>query len=371
MQQRSSQSRRGGRQPGEAKGRTRTVRRGEALAVERREERGEAQGVLLDVARVGAVLGLEALLEGAVERGQVPPERGAGAAGAPDLRGDVGEEALHEAGRVEAAEGLLGPAEGEEAQDLLEEAGARGGEDLVGVAADRLERVGVDREAEARGEADGAEHADGVLAEADVRVADAAQDPLAQVAQAADVVDHAVLERVVEERVHREVAAEGVLLGRAEGVVAHLVERAGRLRVAAAGRGGAGGVVRLRVAAEGRGLDLLLAEADQREAEAAPDDEGVAEEPLDLARAGVGRHVEVLGRAAEEDVADAAADEIRDEAGVVEAVQDGERVGVDVARGDLRGGTEPVEKGHQRYFRSMAKKRSVSRTGWILLRSSP
>jgi len=59
-----------------------------------------------------------------------------------------------------------------------------------------------------------------VLEEAIVRVADRADEAGAQVVEAAHVVDHRERGDVVEERVDREVAPEGILFRGAEGIVA-------------------------------------------------------------------------------------------------------------------------------------------------------
>ena len=117
-----------------------------------------------------------------------------------------------------------------------------------------------------------------------------------------DVVDHLALGRVVEEAVHREVAAARVLLGGAEDVVA------GDEQV-----GVAGDVVAHvhRVLPEGRDLDdLAVAEEDVGQPEAPPDEPAVAEDGAHLAGVGVGGQVEVLGRAPEQRVAHAAAHEV-------------------------------------------------------------
>ena len=72
-----------------------------------------------------------------------------------------------------------------------------------------------------------------------------------------------------------------------------------------------------------------------REAEAAPDDEAVAEELAHLLRVGARADVEVLRRPLEQQVAHAAADQVGDEAVVLQAVEDLERVGVDVLARDV------------------------------------
>ena len=134
--------------------------------------------------------------------------------------------------------------------------------------------------------------------------------PRAQVLEAADVVDDGEGRDVVEQRVEREVAAERVLLGRAERVVAVdevivlAVPRLAALRraVAPALRVGLG--LRLRLGfrrlllgdlpPERGDLDDLRAELDVRQAEAAADDPAVPEQLLDLVRMRGGADVEVL-----------------------------------------------------------------------------
>ena len=85
-----------------------------------------------------------------------------------------------------------------------------------------------------------------------------------------------------------------------------------------------------RVAPEGGDLDdLAAAEEDVGEAEAPADDAAVAEERADVLGAGARGDVEVLRLAAEEEVADAAADEVRLVAGSLEPPDDLGGVGVD------------------------------------------
>ena len=102
------------------------------------------------------------------------------------------------------------------------------------------------------------------------------------------------------------------------------------------------------VAPERRDLDGLVAELDVGEAEPPADDPAVAEELLDLARMRVRADVEVLWPASQNQVADAAADEIRDVAALLQAIEDPQRVRVDIparnrmvfARNDNRFGHE-------------------------------
>ena len=135
----------------------------------------------------------------------------------------------------------------------------------------------LDLEAEAGGELDGAHHPDRVLAEAQVGIADHAHAALAQILDAADVVDHREVGDVVEERVDGEVAAPRVLQRRAERVVVRDQEILGLRVLGATDRA-------LRLAPERRHLDDLVLKDDVHEAEAAADDAAVAEQPPHLAR---------------------------------------------------------------------------------------
>ena len=122
----------------------------------------------------------------------------------------------------------------------------------------------------------------------------------------ADEVDHLLFDRIEEQAVDGEVAARGVLLGGAES------DAVGMPAVAIGG-----------VTAEGRHLDhaCRLGPEHRNHSEGGADGQGapVAEKLADLLGHGVGGHVIVLGRAAEELVADAAAGPIGLEAGPAQA----------------------------------------------------
>ena len=92
--------------------------------------------------------------------------------------------------------------------------------------------------------------------------------------------------------------------------------------------------LRCHLAAEGRDLDRLRPEPHVRQAEAPADDPAVLEERLDLVGMRRRADVEVLRAPAEQQVADAAADEIRDVAVLMEAIEDFERVGIDLRSGE-------------------------------------
>ena len=206
-----------------------------------------------------------------------------------------------------------------------------------------------------------------------------------EIGEPADVVDDREGADVVEQRVDGEVAPEGILFGRAVGVVAlnqaiggtvgGAISRArlqawlaqpirrGVLGVGALVVGRfhhAGSVHRLAIAAgfeclgnlglgrdlgrvdlapEGRDLDRLGAELDVRKPEAPADDPAVAKQLLDLMRVRRRPDVEILGPTVQEQVADAAADQVRDVMVLVEPVEDLEGAGIDVSAGDRVGRT--------------------------------
>ena len=90
------------------------------------------------------------------------------------------------------------------------------GRHLRGHRLDRRARGRLDRQAEPRGEPDGAEESELVLGEPRRGVAYRAEDALAEVGATADEVDDAVVDRVEEHPVDREIPPRGVLLGRGE-----------------------------------------------------------------------------------------------------------------------------------------------------------
>ena len=209
-------------------------------------------------------------------------------------------------------------------RQLLGDARRRGLGDLLAVVEDRLVGVGRDREAQAAGELDRAQHADRVLAEADVRIADGPDEARLEVLEAAHVVDHREVGDVVEEPVDREVPPQRVLAGGAERRCRTVIRSSGASRIQ-----------RLGPPPEGRDLDdLSVGEEDVGEPESPADQPAVAEEPPHRLRMGVGADVEVLGHALEQEVADAPADEVRLVPGGREPVEDLQRVRVDLPAGD-------------------------------------
>ena len=167
-----------------------------------------------------------------------------------------------------------------------------------------------------------------------------------QIREAADVVDDGALGRVVEQRVDGEVAAKRVLFRRAVDVVALDEALAGERRSTVSGvrrpralpplRASAGLCLGIGadVAPERGDLNRLGTELDVGQPEAAADDPAVAERALDLVGLRRRADVEILGPPPQEQVADAATDEIGGVAQLLEPTHHFQRVGVDVAAGE-------------------------------------
>ena len=144
----------------------------------------------------------------------------AGLGHAVELR-DFGQHFFEQAGAVEQFECAAGVAFGEHAGELVADAFAADLSDSGGELADGALGFRFDGEAEAGGEADGAEHAQLVFFEAAVGLADGADDPFAKIAFAADVIQNrgrevaglAMQHGVEHHAVDGEVAAEHVFLG--------------------------------------------------------------------------------------------------------------------------------------------------------------
>ena len=241
--------------------------------------------------------------------------------------GDDGHEALECADILQQLERADGVAAAQQPQDLFEHARGRGADEIAGGLLHRLERLGLDVETEATRELGRPQDAHRVLAEAHGRIADRADHAGFEVGQPVAPVEDLVLGRIEEQRVDREVAPQRVFFGRAELVVA----RDQQVVFAA---------VRLGRTAERADLeDLGVAiEVQVGELEPPADDPAVARErALDLLRPRGRRDVEVLGRAIEQQVTDAAADQVRLEAAAREALRRLHGVAVELAQVGPRG----------------------------------
>ena len=190
-------------------------------------------------------------------------------------------------------------------QHFLEQARRGHVLDQVREFADRRARLRVDAEAELGGEAHRAQHAHRVLAKTQGRIADDAHGLLAHVGEAAVVVEHGFVVRVVVQRVGGEIAPRRVLHPRAVDVVAQ------QPAVLVGFPAFAG--------AEGGHLDRLRAEQHVHQLEAPADQVRAPEQAVHLVRVRIGGDVEVLGNDAEQQVAHRAADDV---AGVIVRAQD-------------------------------------------------
>src|SRR5207253_10812234 len=131
---------------------------------------------------------------------------------------------------------------------------------------------------------------------------------------------------------------------RAEGVVAMdqmriapLARPGPVLRFGRGRRGNAFGddlFARLHLAPKRGDLDDLRTESDVCQPEAPTDDPTIPEQLLDLIRMRRRADVEIFRTPAEQQVADAAADEVRDVIELAQSIQNLEGVGIDVAPGD-------------------------------------
>ena len=153
---------------------------------------------------------------------------------------------------------------------------------------------GLDLEPEARGKPDAAQQPQMIFAEARVRVADGADDAARQIAAPSTKSSTLAGVRVHHQAVDGEIAAQHVFAGIV--LEAHVF--------------GMPAVQVIVIAAEGGDLHLVEDVAHQHHAEVRAHAAGAREEIHDAVGAGIGGDVEVLGLDAEEQVADAAADQV-------------------------------------------------------------
>ena len=217
---------------------------------------------------------------------------------------------------------VRGPA-AQQAEDLLEDARSRGPRQLLSARDHRVVDIRLDPEVEPSCEADGAQDTDRILAEADDGVTDRVDSAARDVFHAAAPVEDLPPVEVVEERVDREVAANGVLVGVTEHVVAADQQVVGAV-----------GVVRVDLglgAPPKRGDldDLPAAEQHVRQPEASADDTAVAKQRADVLGAGAGRDVVVLRCPPEQQVAHAPADEVGLKPAALQPSDDPRRIGVE------------------------------------------
>jgi hypothetical protein len=218
---------------------------------------------------------------------------------------NLGEDLLEQTAFAEQVQSARGVGRPEEFQEFLADALGADVEDLRGAGLERGEGFGFDLKIKLRGEAHGAQEAEIIFGETFGGRADGAKEFGAQIAFAADPVVQLLRDGVEEKAVDGEIAAGGVGLGVAEGDL---------FRMAA--------VLVIGLGAEGGDLEFAAGIEDDEDAELAADGNGAREKGLDLGGESGGGDVVVLGIAAEEAVADAAADPVRGVAGRLEAADD-------------------------------------------------
>ncbi len=197
-----------------------------------------------------------------------------------------------------------------------------------GQARQRFSRFRADGHIELGGKAHRAQHAHWILAIAGFRIADQADHAVLQILHAADVVANGKVRHAVIEAVDSEVATLGILLDRAEDVVAQ------QHAVLAPLGGDAIGGMPFVMTTEGGDLNDFRPEHHMRQAETSPNQTAVAEQLAYLIRRGVGGNVKIFWLFAKQQVADAAADQPGFVARLVEAVHDLEGVFTDIFAGN-------------------------------------
>ena len=252
-----------------------------------------------------------ALRQGVVGRGQQPAEE----LGASWRHGHRRNDGPQQSGAVEAGEDRPRLPSAETLRQLVGDARRRCPVNLSPHRGDRLAGFGVEPEPEPSRVLDRAHHSHGILGEAAAGRTDRPHHTGLEVGETADVVDHSEVGDAVEHAVDREIPPPGVLLGGSE--LLGLRDR----------RQHVGGLAFLHLGRFGRAakrgdLDDLAAESDPREPKTTADQSSVAEKLSHLLRARICPDVEVLRASAQEQVADCAADQIGNEPGPVQAVQD-------------------------------------------------
>lgn len=154
----------------------------------------------------------------------------------------------------------------------------------------------------------------GILLQAANGLADHTHDASLKVGKAFGVVNELVGNGVVEQAVDGEVPSLGILLGRTEKVVS-------RGEIVAV-------FIFAQVATKSGDLELRVLSAHQHQAKALADNVGAVNGVPHLIRFGVGGNVEVFGMNAQEQVANAAADQIGGMAPFLEGADNSDRMGV-------------------------------------------
>ncbi len=184
--------------------------------------------------------------------------------------------------------------------------------------ANRLGAVLFDAEVQLGSKAHRTQHAHRVFLVALFGVADQADQTVTNVVYAIGVIQNTLADRIVIQRVDREVATLGVLFKRA----VHVVTQNAPAFIARGLVAVLFFVILGMIGAEGRHFDDFTTEMDMHQLEPAANDSRITEFGTHLFRRGAGGDVEILGRDIEHHVAYAAADQIGLVAGVLQALDD-------------------------------------------------
>src|SRR6185312_6618259 len=210
-------------------------------------------------------------------------------------RGGFGKNIEEKAGCIQQFKSAPGAAFGQNARDLVSNALSRNAFDIGVKIADGVECGGIDFEAEAGGEAHGAQHAKVVLAKSFKWIADRPDDAVIEVGAASNIVDYFAAFRVHEKRVDCKVAAENV------------VARIGFMR----DRFGAAPVAICVIAAEGSHLNRSriggVFSGNQHDSELRPYELRPRKQGENAVGGGVRGDIEIASHAAQKNVANAAA----------------------------------------------------------------
>jgi hypothetical protein len=231
----------------------------------------------------------------------------------------LGEEHAEEVVLAQALEGRQGLAGQEELETFVEEAGRGDILKAVRHEVQRCFRGGGDVEAQLDGETHGAKHAHRVFPIALLGVTDQANQATLKILHAADMIDDGKITDVVIQGVDGEIAPEGVFFHAAVDVVAK--DHAAVVDIAV--------VLTLLVhrhGPEGGHFDDFGAEEHMSQAEASADQATVAKQIAHLLRPGVGGYIEILGLAAQQEIADTSPNDIGLETRLLEPVEDLERI---------------------------------------------
>jgi len=240
----------------------------------------------------------------------------------------LGKEYAEELVLPQALKGCQGLAGQEELEALVEEAGCGDILKAVRHVVQRCFRGGGNIEAQLDGKTHGAKHAHRIFPIALLGITNQADQAALEILHAADMIDDGKVPDVVIQGVDGEITPEGILFHIAVDIVAE--DHAAVVDIAVI-------LTRLvhRHGPEGGHFDDFGAEEHMSQAKAPSDQATVAKQIANLFRSGVGGHIEILGLASQQEIANTSPNDIGLETGLFEAVEDLERIVGYMLTGDL------------------------------------